>query len=101
MASVVATVGGNPVTAVVPTAMTRPLRQTGFDIQFSGSNKQAFAAVLDELDDGIASAADKQIVRDTLQAMVQPPAYKPSKELERDLQAAVARIAGDSLQPFK
>lgn len=70
----------------------RPLRQTGFDIQFSGSNKQAFAAVLDELDDGIASSADKQIIKDTLQAMVQPPAYKPSKELERALQSAVARI---------
>jgi erythromycin esterase len=71
----------------------RPLRQTGFDIQFSGSNQQGFAKVLDDLGDGIASDADKQTVRDTVRAMARTPGYKPSKEEEMAAQAAATRIA--------
>lgn len=69
---------------------SRPLRQTGFDIQFSSANN-GFTGVLDKLAPGLASDADKKVIGDAVRAM-NMGSYKPSKEEEAGTQAAVARV---------
>ena len=69
----------------------RPLRQTGFDIQFTRGSSQAFNEMLAGLNQGVASADDSRTVRKMIDAMAQPK-YEPSKAEREAGRAAVSRI---------
>jgi erythromycin esterase len=79
---------------------SRPLRQTGFDMQFwwSGaggsleSHPKRLFGLFDRLDPGLASPADRKTVADLRAALRDAGTYKPTKEDREKNRAAIERL---------
>ena len=81
---------------------SRPLRQTGFDIQFerfgAGGSVEALPKRLfgffDLLGSELASPADRKTVADLRAALRDPDTYKPTRDDREKNRAAIERLAG-------
>lgn len=80
----------------------RPLRQTGFDMQFwwagAGGSLEAYPkrlfGLFDRLNSKLASPADRKTLTDLRAALRQGGGYKPTKEDREKNRAAIERLAG-------
>ena len=79
---------------------SRPLRQTGFDMQFwwagAGGSVESYPkrlfGLFDRLDPGLASPADRKTVADLRAALRVSGAYKPANEDREKNRAAIERL---------
>lgn len=79
---------------------SRPLRQTGFDMQFwwsgAGGSLESYPkrlfGLFDRLDPGLASPADRKTVADLRAALRDAGTYKPTKEDREKNRAAIERL---------
>ena len=80
----------------------RPLRQTGFDMQFwwsgAGGSLEAYPkrlfGLFDHLDSKLASSADRKTIEELRAALREGGAYKPTKEDREKNRATIERLAG-------
>lgn len=78
----------------------RPLRQTGFDMQFwwsgaggsAGSYPNRLFELFDRLDPGLASSADRKTIAALRAALRDAGTYKPTKEDREKNRAAIERL---------
>lgn len=81
---------------------SRPLRQTGFDIQFwwlgGGGSVEAYPrrlfGLFDRLDPELASPADRKTIADLRAALREKDTHRPTREDREKNRAAIERLAG-------